>query len=159
MVISPDTMERIAQPIGDAGVFNKMANVFWKTCIREGVTPKEFHQMNLVPRPDSIETFLLMMSLGFNPEGAAGARADISFNFSGEAQGACYLRLENGRIKTGEGVPERTDLVIESPFEVWMDVLTGKADGQQMLMQQRYKVVGDLSLLIRMRDLFARQTG
>ena len=37
-----------------------------------------------------------------------------------------------------------------------MDIMTGKADGQQMFMQQKYKTVGDLSLLMRMKDLFGR---
>ena len=37
-----------------------------------------------------------------------------------------------------------------------MDVITGKADGQQMFMQQGSKAVGDLSLLMRMNDLFGR---
>ena len=35
-----------------------------------------------------------------------------------------------------------------------MDIETGKADGQQMFMKQKYKTVGDLSLLMQMRDLF-----
>jgi hypothetical protein len=37
-----------------------------------------------------------------------------------------------------------------------MDIMTGKADGQQMFMEQRYKVKGDLSLLIQMNQLFGR---
>jgi predicted lipid carrier protein YhbT len=38
-----------------------------------------------------------------------------------------------------------------------MDIMTGKADGQQMFMQQKYKVTGDLSLLLRMKDLFGKR--
>ena len=55
MKISPETMERISQPLGDPQTFAEMGNIFWKTCIAEGVTPKEFKEKNMVPRPDSIE--------------------------------------------------------------------------------------------------------
>jgi hypothetical protein len=34
--------------------------------------------------------------------------------------------------------------------------MTGKAAGQQMFMEQRYKVKGNLSLLMRMNQLFGR---
>jgi len=40
---------------------------------------------------------------------------------------------------------------------VWMDIMTRKADGQQMFMEQKYKVFGDFSLLLRMNQLFGRK--
>jgi putative sterol carrier protein len=35
-----------------------------------------------------------------------------------------------------------------------MDIITGTADGQQMFMDQKYRVEGDLSLLMQMDQLF-----
>jgi multimeric flavodoxin WrbA/putative sterol carrier protein len=156
--ISPVIKERITRPIGgDFDAIAKMANVFWKTCIREGLTPAEFQQRRLVPRPDSVEDFLVLMASGFNPAGAAGTSAVLQFNFSGEVEEICHFRIENGRIEPTEGAAEKADLIVESPFDLWMDIVTGKADGQQMLMQQRYKTSGDLSLLLRMKDMFGRR--
>ncbi|MBI5570055.1 MAG: NAD(P)H-dependent oxidoreductase [Desulfomonile tiedjei] len=155
--IAQTTLERITRPVGDDfDTFAKMANVFWKTCIQEGLTPAEFETRNLVPRPDSVETFILVMTMGFNPEGAAGVRGVMQFNFSGEVNGSCYLKIENGSIEGKEGTADHADLTVEAPFEVWMDIVTGKADGQQMFMQQKYKPSGDLSLLLRMKDLFGK---
>jgi hypothetical protein len=37
-----------------------------------------------------------------------------------------------------------------------MEILIGKADGQQMFMEQKYRVKGDLPLLMRMKQLFGR---
>jgi hypothetical protein len=31
-----------------------------------------------------------------------------------------------------------------------MDIMTGKADGQQMFMEQKYKVIGDIALMVRL---------
>ena len=65
-----------------------------------------------------------------------------------------------GRVKlltlwVEEGKEENPDITIETPFEIWMDIMTGKADGQQMFMEQKYKVNGDLSLMIQ---LFQKRT-
>jgi len=155
--ISPATVERITQPIGgDSDSFAKMGNLFWKSCIREGVTPLEFHQRDLTPRPDSLESFMMVMSSGFNAGNAAGIRAVLQFNFSGEVDGSCYFKIEDGKIEARDGSAEKSDLTLESPFEVWMDIMTGKADGQQMFMEQKYKAIGDLSLLMRMKALFGK---
>ncbi|MBI5248832.1 MAG: NAD(P)H-dependent oxidoreductase [Desulfomonile tiedjei] len=155
--ISNETMERITQPIVDPDSLAKMANMFWKSCIQEGLTPKEFERKNLVPRPDSVQTFMMIMSRGFNPLNAAGSRAVIQFDFSGEIEGACSFRIENGLIEAKEGRSEKPDLTIQSPFDIWMDIVTGKSDGQQMFMEQKYKAIGDLSLLIRMKELFGNR--
>jgi putative sterol carrier protein len=157
MKISEPTMERITQTLGaDFDSQAKMANAFWKTCIKEGVTPREFTEKGMIPRPDSIDTFLMIMSSGFNPSSAAGMSAVLQFNFSGEIEGSCYLAIENGTIDTREGASQKPDLVVETPFEIWMDIITGKADGQQMFMQQIYKTIGDVTLLMRLKDLFGK---
>jgi putative sterol carrier protein len=113
-------------------------------------------QINPVPRPDSIESFMTIMSRGFNAENAKQMKAVMQFTFSGEVEGSCHFEIENGEIRTKGGTSAKPDLIIESPFEIWMDVITGKADGQQMFMQQRYTASGDFSLLLRMNELFAK---
>jgi multimeric flavodoxin WrbA len=157
MKISPAIMERITQDIiDDKEAFAKIANLMWKTCIAEGVTPVEFGEKGLTPRPDSIETFMLIMPMGFNAEAAGDTKATLEFNFTGETEGSCYFKIENGEIKAEMGEADNPDLAIEAPFEVWMDIMTGKADGQQMFMKQKYTVKGDLSLLLKMNTLFGR---
>jgi multimeric flavodoxin WrbA len=156
--VSPETLTRVTQTlVDDPKPYHQMANLFWKTCIAEGVSPKEFEEKGMIPRPNSVETFMLVMPMGFNPAVAGDTRATIQFKFSGEAEGSCHFKIENGRIETGLGPAEKPDLTIESPFSVWMDIITGKADGQQMFMEQKYKVFGDLSLLLRMNQLFGRK--
>ena len=155
--VSAAAMERITQPVGgDFDSYSVMANLFWKSCIREGLTPRQFRQRNMVPRPDSIETFMMIMLRSFNSERAAQTRAVIQFTFSGEVAGSCHFRIENSKIEAREGVPEKADLIVESPFEVWMDVTTGKSDGKWLFMKRRYKATGDMSLLLRMKKLFGR---
>ena len=156
MKISPETLARIKQPVIDFQAFAQIANLVWKTCIEKGITPKEMRKKGMIPRPDSIEAFMKITELGFNPEGAGDTRAVICFRFSGEVEGACHFRIEEGTIASKSGSAEKPDLTIDAPFQVWMDIMTGEADGQQMFMEQKYRAEGDLSLLMRMKELFGK---
>ncbi|MDJ0817982.1 MAG: NAD(P)H-dependent oxidoreductase [Desulfobacterales bacterium] len=148
--ISTNTLDRIQQPIIDFNTFAKLGNLFWKTCIAEGVTPKEFREKKLVPRPDSLESFMLLLPYGLNSKAAGERKVHLQFNFSGEVLGSCYFLIENGKIGVKEGRTKNPEIIIETPFETWMDIMTGKADGQQMFMEQKYRVEGDLELMIRL---------
>lgn len=155
--VSPETMARIKKPIhDDTGAFLKMGNLMWRTCIAEGLTPSELAEKRIMPRPDSIDTFLTLMLMGFNPEGAGDTRAVLQFDLSGEVEGSCYLNIENGSIQAFEGPADHPSLTVQSPFPIWMDIVTGRADGQEMFMQQKYKVLGDFSLLLKMKDFFGK---
>jgi putative sterol carrier protein len=154
MKISDGTMARINQPIADFESMAPMANLYWQTCIDEKVTPLEFREKGFSPRPNSIETYAAMMKLGFNKEKAGDITAIMQFLFSGNVQGECYFKIEPGEFDVITGKAERPDLTIATPFEVWMDILTGKADGQQMFLKQKYTVEGDVSLLMRMNEFF-----
>jgi putative sterol carrier protein len=154
MKISDETMRRINQPIADFETMAPMANMYWQSCIDEKVSPLEFKERGLTPRPNSIETFAAMMKLGFNKERAGDTEAIMQFLFSGTVQGECYFKIQPGEFNVITGRADNPDLTISTPFEVWADILTGKADGQQMFVEQRYTVEGDLSLLMRMGEFF-----
>ena len=150
MEISPGTMNRITQPFADPDFFANMANIMWKTCIAEGVTPKELSEKKIIPRPDSMKTFLLSFPLGVNANALGGRKAVLQFTFSGEIQGSCYFTIENGAVDARVGVADNPDLTIDTPFGVWMDIITGKKDGRQMLMDHKYKMYGDISLMMQL---------
>lgn len=155
--VSKATMERIhEQSVKDLDVWSAVANLVWKTCIAEGVTIKGFEERGLVPRPDTLESFMLVMAIAFNREAAADTQATIQFVFSGEVEGACYFKIENGMIDPRAGQADQPSLTIETPFALWMDVVTGKADGQNLFMAEKYKVDGDAALLMRFDKLFGR---
>ncbi len=117
---------------------------------------KEFAKKNLRPRPDSLEAFRLMMPLGFNPDSAKGLRATLQFEFTGEVEGDCHFVIADNAITAKADRAEKPDLTITSPFEVWMDIMTGKADGAQMLMEGEYTAEGNMDLLLNMSKIFGQ---
>lgn len=154
--VSSQTLDRIKQPFIDVETFTMAGNVFWKTCIDEGVTPKEFAQKEMVPRPDSVESFMLFFSRGLNAQAVGDKKAFLQFHFSDEAMNSCYFTIQTEHVEAAIGKAKSPDITIETPFELWMDIMTGKADGQAMFLEQKYKVTGDLSLMLQ---LFRRQQG
>jgi len=168
MRISPETTARITQPLGHFEALAGAGNLMWKTCIAERVTPRVFEQRGMMPRPDSVETFMMLMPMGFNPQAAGDTRAILQFTFSGTVEGAhpevspelvegsCYFTTQDGTIAATLGPAENPDLTIRAPFEAWMDIVTGKADGGQMLMEGKYSAAGDISLLMKMGQWFSK---
>jgi multimeric flavodoxin WrbA len=154
MTISPSTMARIKQPLDETEAVIGLANIHWQTCIDEMVTPKQFRLRRMVPRPDSINNLMAVLRVGFNPEAAGDTKATLQFEFSGEVQGSCYVVIQNGKIRAMSGTAKSPDLTIKSPFEVWADILTGKADGTQMFMEQKCSADGDMELLVKFGKLF-----
>ena len=156
--ILPETLKRIHQPLmANNQDFFDIGNLMWKTCIAEGLTPEVLDKKGLVLRPDTIETFLIIMKMGFNDAAAADTRAVIEFRFSGEREGVCHFTIADGRITAALGYAEKTDLIIESPFELWLDIMTGKKDGQESFLDNQYRVQGDFSLLMRLSQLFGKK--
>ena len=150
MKISPGTMARIRQPLVEPQFFSEMGNLFWKTCIAEGVTPRKFREEKMVPRPESLQNFMFLFPFGLNPEAVGERKVILQFNFSGQVEDSCYFTINMGNIHAKKGVSENSDLTIETPFNLWMDIMTRKADGQRMFMEQKYKVDGDISLMIQL---------
>jgi len=146
--VSKATMDRITQPIMSTEIVTAMANLAWQTMIDNQVTMAEADRQAVGIRPNSIETLMAMLSFGFNPQKAAGKTGTLQFNLSGEHPGACYFTIDNGDIIAFQGVAEKAECVIDGPFEVWADIIEGKADGAKMFADGKYKAQGDISLLM-----------
>jgi putative sterol carrier protein len=154
--VLPGTMARIKQPLAAFDFYSMMGNLFWKTCIAEKVTPKEFEKRHMIPHPDSIESFMALFPVGINAGAAGDRKVVMQFDFSGEIEGSCSFLIEKGAVTAKKGTLEHPDITIKTPFELWIDIMTRKADGQQMFMEQKYTVAGDLGLMI---ELFKRKGG
>jgi len=156
--VLPETLARIQQPLmDDFSNFAKIANCMWQTCIDEGVTLKKYTNEGMMPRPDSIETYMLMMSIGFNPDGAGDAKVIIQNDFTGRVEGSCHFIISNGTVQTRGGKSGSPDLVIKSPFDVWIDIVTGRADGTEMIMEGKYQVEGNTDLIFDVPKFFERK--
>lgn len=94
------------------------------------------------------------MTLIFNPAAAGDLQAVLQFEVCGTEPGAYSLYIANGECTFQPGTAANPSLTISTPAEVWLKISSGELDGMSALMQGAYSANGDLSLLMRMNELF-----
>ena len=104
--------------------------------------------------PGTARDLVLHMPHAFNPEAASGLKAEIQFDLSGEGGGKIVLSLADGQCTAREGEALSPTLTIRSPSDVWLKMARGEMNRAKALMDGLYKVEGDMSLLMRMGDMF-----
>jgi len=102
----------------------------------------------------SCRKLLETMPLGFNPAAAEDMNAIYQFEISGDERFTAYLKISGGACSFHDGPASRPGVVVKAPADVWLAIGRGKLDGQQAFMAGKYKVEGDLSLLLKFRSLF-----
>jgi putative sterol carrier protein len=140
-----ETMERITRPVEDVDTVLGLANMSWRHCISEHITPAGLETKNRPPRPDSINTMKSLLRMGFNREKAAGREGVLQFNLTGENAGSFHLVVKGGAIQAVEGSAAHCDLEVNAPFDMWADIMCGKLEGAQAMSDGRYSMKGDPS--------------
>ena len=104
----------------------------------------------------SFRDLIASMTNAFSFNAAGNLVATIQFHATGKEPGNYYLHIENGKCTFNEGVAKSPTVTIHTPSEVWIAISTGEMDGAQAFMQGKFRVEGDLRLLMKMRGLFKR---
>ena len=97
---------------------------------------------------------LRMMPLGFKASSAGTMRTTYQFEVSGDENFIAHLAIADGRCVYHDGPAEKPDVIIKTPADVWLKISTGELNGQKAFMDGRYKVEGDVMLLLKLKNLF-----
>ena len=151
--ISKETEEIIQKPILSPDDTAEMANLWWDSHLSglakgEPVTATKTHDMKLVLRG---------MAATFNAGAAGNLKAIIQFEVTGMQPGNWFLAIENGKCIFNEGVAPNPSLTIKTSSETWLAIANKDIDGQQALLDGKYKVEGDMALIISMKKLFTKK--
>ncbi len=98
---------------------------------------------------------LKAMPLAFNPEAAGNLSAVIQFEVAGEEKFISNLKIVNGRCTYHDGPGDKPNLVIKTPADVWLKISQGQLNGQKAFLEGRYKIDGDMTLLLKLKNLFS----
>jgi len=90
----------------------------------------------------------------FVPEKAKDVSVVVQCMFSGEQASNWVIRIENQTCVVEEGKIDNPDLTIKADAEDGVNVLTGKLDAMRAYMFGKVKVFGDLSLGMKLTNLF-----
>ena len=121
-----------AQPVGGAAPAQKAGPASSNTCYE----------------------LLKMMPLGFNREAAGDLTAVYQFEITGSEEFVGHLKIAGGQCAFIDGPHEKPNVIIKSPADVWLAISRGELDGQAAFMSGKYRVEGNMALLLRLKGLF-----
>jgi multimeric flavodoxin WrbA/putative sterol carrier protein len=105
--------------------------------------------------PGSARELLEMMPRALNPAAAAGLTATYQFEVSGTENFTAHLVIAEGQASFHEGPADKPGIIIKTPAEVWLAIARKELDGTSAFLSGQFRIQGDLSLLIKLKTLFA----
>ena len=87
---------------------------------------------------------------------AKGVNATIQFNLSGDNGGQWYVTIKDGTATVSEGTAPSANMTMTMAAQDYVDMTTGKLNGQMAFMSGKLKISGDMGLAMKMQNLFKR---
>ena len=98
------------------------------------------------------------MAGSFQPDKAAGVNTVIQYDITGEGGGKWNVVIANGACAVNEGTHAAPKLTLTIDAQDWIDMITGKLDGQKAFMSGKLKLKGDMAMAMKMGKFFAPRT-
>ncbi len=104
---------------------------------------------------EEIRALIEQMPTRFQPEKAQGINATIQLNLSGDNGGQWWVRIADGKAEMQPGSAPKADMTLSAAADDMYNVFTGKMNAVSAFMQGKIKVAGDMSLAIKMQNMFS----
>ncbi|MBN1799830.1 MAG: NAD(P)H-dependent oxidoreductase [Spirochaetales bacterium] len=133
--------------------FRKMGNQYWKSF--EPVSRKPIKINNntkeLKLNSGGIKSFLAGMAMQYKPAGVPDFEGSVQFKLDDSPY---FLAIKDNVCKAYKGQIDNPTTVITTTENTWIDIATGKLNGQQAVMDGKMKIDGELGLVMKMGELF-----
>lgn len=90
----------------------------------------------------------------FNKEAAKGLSAVYQFDLSGDGGGKWYIAIENDECTVKEGAHASPNITISMAAKDYLDMLSGKLNGQMAFMTGKLRIACYLGLALKLQSLF-----
>jgi putative sterol carrier protein len=102
----------------------------------------------------TIQSLMDRLPEAFLPEKAAGVNSDVHFALSGDKGGDWVVRIHQQTCVVERGIIPNPNLTFKADAQDCLDIFTGKIDGMRAFMQGKLQLIGDMSLAMRLTNLF-----
>lgn len=105
--------------------------------------------------PTSAKQAFELMPSRFNKDAAMGLNAVYQFDLSGDGGGKWQVIIKDQNVEVKEGQHPSPSITISMAAQDYLDMLSGKLNGQVAFMSGKLRISGDMGLALRMQSLFA----
>jgi putative sterol carrier protein len=90
----------------------------------------------------------------FNADAAKGVDAVIQFKLTGDGGGDYHVVVKDGACSVAAGAHAAPKMTMTIAAQDYVDMSTGKLNGQMAFMSGKLKIAGDMGLAMKMQTLF-----
>lgn len=103
----------------------------------------------------TITELMSKMPSAFIAEKAGTINAVVYFKFTGADAGEWHLTIAGGKCEVAKGAPaSQAVLTLSADADDCVKVFTGELDGMQAYMQGKLKLAGNMSLAMKLLQMF-----
>ena len=104
----------------------------------------------------TVKDIFAAMPANINADAAKGMNAVIQFNLSGDDGGNYHTIIKDGTCEVQEGTHASPSMTMTMAAQDYVDMTTGKLNGQMAFMSGKLKIAGDMGLAMKLQNLFKR---
>jgi putative sterol carrier protein len=105
---------------------------------------------------EAVKEIFNQMAANLNADAAKGMNSVIQFNLSGDGGGNYHVIIKDGACTVSEGAHASPNMTMTMAAQDYVDMITGKLNGQMAFMSGKLKIAGDMGLAMKMQSLFKR---
>ncbi len=105
---------------------------------------------------DDVKGIFSAMPQNFNADAAKGMTSVIQFNLTGDGGGTYHIAIKDGACAVNEGAHTSPNMTMTMVAQDYVDMISGKLNGQMAFMSGKLKIAGDMGLAMKMQSLFKR---
>ena len=102
----------------------------------------------------SVDQVFEMMPSRFNAQAAQGVNATYQFELTGDGGGTYNVQIANGTATVNKGPAASPNITITMAAQDYLDMINGKLNPQMAFMGGKLKIKGDMSLALKMQQIF-----
>ncbi len=142
--ISKETRAILETPMVEEEAFLEMANANWG--IEEKNTNSPYINLKAY-------NSMRQMRASFNPEASKGINSILQLNYK-DLNESYQLVIKDNECQLIAGVEYIPTTTIDTDYDTWMKISDGSLDGTQAMMQKKYRVSGDFSIMMVLAEVF-----
>jgi putative sterol carrier protein len=105
---------------------------------------------------DAVKEIFGAMPGQLNADAAKGMNSVIQFNLTGDGGGEYNVAIKDGACSVNQGAHASPNMTMTMAAQDYVDMITGKLNGQMAFMSGKLKIAGDMGLAMKMQSLFKR---